>query len=62
MVTDPCLTTVITPFTIGTVGVGESYGTITQKAGVVVETDFSEPAHSEGTAVGNQAICGAITY
>ena len=34
VVTDPCLTTVITPFTIGT----GSPGTITQKAGDTVET------------------------
>jgi GTP:adenosylcobinamide-phosphate guanylyltransferase len=61
-VTDPCLTTVIAPFTIGTVASGASHGVITQEAGQVIETTFTEPAHSEGTAVGSQSICGAISY
>ena len=43
-VTDPCLTTVITPFTIAD---------ITQAAGVTIETIFNEPADSAGTAVGD---------
>ena len=52
-VTDPCLTTVITPFTIAD---------ITQEAGVTVETVFNEPDDSAGTAVGDQSICGPKTY
>mgnify|MGYP000881288913 CR=1 FL=1 len=59
---DPCLTTVITPFTIGTVGAGASHGTITQEAGQVIETQFNEPDDSAGTAVGDQSICGPKTY
>ena len=55
-VTDPCLTTVITPFDIN---VGN---TLTQEAGEIIETLFNEPADSAGTAVGDQSICGPKTY
>lgn len=55
-VTDPCLTTVITSFDIN------SGNSITQEAGVVVNTQFNEPNDSAGTAVGDQSICGPKTY
>jgi hypothetical protein len=61
-VTDPCLTTSFTAFTIGTVTPPATHGVITQKAGQTIETNFNEPAHSAGTAVGSQSICGAVTY
>lgn len=55
-VTDPCLTTVITSFDLN------ASNSITQEAGVTVETIFNEPADSAGTAVGDQSICGPKTY
>lgn len=55
-VTDPCLTTVITPFDLN------SGNDITQEAGQIIETNFNEPDDSAGTAVGDQTICGPKTY
>lgn len=52
-VIDPCLTTVITPFTIST---------ITQEAGQTINTDFDEPSESAGDAVGDHSICGPLRY
>jgi len=37
-VVDPCLTTVISPFTIGTVTAPMTYGVITQEAGQTINT------------------------
>ena len=54
--TDPCLTTVITPFDLNVDNI------ITQEAGVTVETPFNEPDDTAGTAVGDQSICGPKTY
>ena len=61
-VIDPCLTTTLTPFTLGVIGAGDAYGTITQEAGVTVETPFNEPDDTAGTTVGDQSICGPKTY
>lgn len=59
---NPCLTTVFTAFDIGTVTLPATHGVLTQKAGERIETAFNEPAHSEGTEVNSQSICGAISY
>lgn len=53
VVTDPCLTTEITTFTLVKMNM-ESGQTVTQ--------DFNQPTISAGTAVSNQDICGAYTY
>ena len=52
-VIDPCLTTVYDVLTIPG---------ITQEAGQTTTEAFVDPDHSAGTEVGDQTICGAITY
>ena len=53
VVTDPCLTTAITSFSIAD---------FSQETGVSVDTAFTEPDDSAASAVGNLSICGPKTY
>jgi hypothetical protein len=52
-VTDPCLTTVITPFTL------ESFEL---ENGKTMTKDFTRPTDSAADAVGKPNICGARIY
>jgi hypothetical protein len=52
-VTDPCLTTVITPFTL------ESFAL---ENGKTMTKDFTRPTDSAANAVSKPNICGARTY
>lgn len=52
-VTDPCITTVLTDFTIPDVSI---------EAGLIDEHTFIEVTDSAATAVGDSTICGARTY